>query len=425
MKVKVFESVVQPIAAENEGVTLLMGNSVDLYVLFNNQDIFEFVSEPSEADIVPMMYGSELDVNLIFEQCAKHFNKNQVSVNIKLLMHMDEVTMSDAIVFTEHLDSAEHPFKKLIHLHNDIELRDNKDSHHSFVYTDFLFNRSHVLHFNNNLIAEKWPTIRNFNHWYNNFSEEFPESIYSLTPDEDIVPKLNRYRYLYKSRMELTGKIFVTPSMTRRGADVVQYNAMRNVARRELNSFLYDYQGYIGDMTQGTTLIPDYPLEDEFSVLGVRGYGFSPPHNDFYDTSVLSIYIETLLYLDAMKTKLITEKTFTPMCKGHFVIPLGFPGAIELLKQEYKFKLPDWIDYSYDSIPLVPEEGDSVSTKTFLESDRWDSYKSCVKEVLALDPDHLYDLKKSYVNILLHNRSIMRDHGQKYGVHDSVEEIMS
>ena len=181
---------------------------------------------------------------------------------------------------------------------------------------------------------------------------------------------------------------------------------MRNVARRELNSFLYDYQGYIGDMTQGATLIPNYSLEDEFAVLGVRGYGFSPPHNDFYDTSVLSIYIETLLYLDTMKSKLITEKTLTPMCKGHFIMPLGFPVTIELLKQEYKFKFPDWIDYSYDSIPLVAEVGDTVSTKTFLKSDRWESYKSCVKEVLALGTDHLYDLKKSYVNILLHNRSI-------------------
>ena len=424
MKVKVFEAVVQPVQTE-QGVTLLMGRSVDLYVLFNNQDIFEFVPEPSEADIVPMMYDNDLDINVVFEQCAKHFNKNQVSVNISSLMHIDEVTMSDITVFVESLDSVEHPFRKLIHLHNDIELRDNKDSHHSFVYTDFLFNRSHVLHFDNNFVAEKWPTITNFNHWYNNFIEEFPESIYGLTPDADIVPKLNRYRLLHKSRIELTGKMFVTPSITRRGSDEVHAKSMRNVARRELNSFLYDYQGYIGDMTQGATLIPNYSLEDEFAVLGVRGYGFSPPHNDFYDTSVLSIYIETLLYLDTMKSKLIAEKTLTPMCKGHFVMPLGFPGTIELLKQEYKFKFPDWIDYSYDSIPLVAEVGDTVSTKTFLKSDRWESYKSCVKEVLALGTDHLYDLKKSYVNILLHNRSIMRDHGQKYGVHDAVEEIMS
>ena len=424
MKVKVFESIVQPVYSE-QGVTLLMGNSVDLYILFNNQDVFEFVSEPSEADIVPMMYSNEPNVDVVFAHCSKYFNKNQVAVNVDPLMHMDEVSMSNLTVFVKELDTVSHPFKKLIHLHNDIELRDNKDAHPSLVYTDYLFNRSHVLHFNNDLVAEKWTTITNFNHWYNNFKKEFPESIYNLTPDEELIPKLNRYKILHKSRIELTGKMFVTPSMTRRGADVVQAKAMRNVARKELNSLLYDYQGYIGDMTQGTTLIPDYSLEDEFAVLGVRGYGFSPPHNDFYDTSVLSIYIETLLYLDAMKTKLITEKTLTPMCKGHFVMPLGFPGTIELLKQEYKFKFPDWIDYSYDSIPLVADDGSTVSTKTFLQSDRWDSYKSCVKEVLALGTDHLYDLKKSYVNILLHNRSIIRDHGQKYGVHDAVEEIMS
>jgi len=424
MKVKVFESIVQPVQTE-QGVTLLMGNSVDLYILFNNQDVFEFVSEPSEADIVPMMYSDEPNVDVVFAHCSKYFNKNQVAVNVNPLMHMDEVSMSSLTVFVKKLDTVSHPFKKLIHLYNDIELRDNKDTHPSLVYTDYLFNRSHVLHFNNDLIAEKWTTITNFNHWYNNFKIEFPKSIYNLTPDEELIPKLNRYRTLLESRLELTGKMFVTPSITRRGANVVQAKAMRNVARKELNSLLYDYQGYIGDMTQGATLIPDYSLDDEFAVLGVRGYGFSPPHNDFYDTSVLSIYIETLLYLDAMETKLITEKTLTPMCKGHFVMPLGFPGTIELLKQEYKFKFPDWIDYSYDSIPLVAEFGNTVSTKTFLESDRWDSYKSCVKEILALGTDHLYDLKKSYVNILLHNRSIIRDHGQKYGVHDAVEEIMS
>ena len=44
MKVKVFESIVQPVQTE-QGVTLLMGNSVDLYILFNNQDVFEFVQK--------------------------------------------------------------------------------------------------------------------------------------------------------------------------------------------------------------------------------------------------------------------------------------------------------------------------------------------------------------------------------------------
>ena len=48
-----------------------------------------------------------------------------------------------------------------------------------------------------------------------------------------------------------------------------------------------------------------------------------------------------------------TEKTFTPMCKGHFVLPFGTPGTIAHLKSEYGFEFPHWIDYGYDNLPDV------------------------------------------------------------------------
>jgi hypothetical protein len=46
----------------------------------------------------------------------------------------------------------------------------------------------------------------------------------------------------------------------------------------------------------------------------------------------------------------VTEKTFDPLIKGHFILPFGTYKFIENTKLHYGFEFPNFIDYSYDLI---------------------------------------------------------------------------
>jgi hypothetical protein len=84
----------------------------------------------------------------------------------------------------------------------------------------------------------------------------------------------------------------------------------------------------------------------QFTSLGDNTRGFSPLHMNYFEDSFISIYEETVIYGPNI---FITEKTFVPLIQGHFVLPFANFGTIENLK-EMGFMLPDFIDYSYDTV---------------------------------------------------------------------------
>jgi hypothetical protein len=63
----------------------------------------------------------------------------------------------------------------------------------------------------------------------------------------------------------------------------------------------------------------------------------------------------------------------------------------------------------------------------FTEQVRWDLYKEEVKRVLDMGAEKLYQKKKEDLNILLHNRSIMRDIGPRHdlGENDNFGFLMA
>lgn len=141
-------------------------------------------------------------------------------------------------------------------------------------------------------------------------------------------------------------KVFLAPNRT--NWRYLDYND-RIQKRIALRYFLEDYSGYISDPDRGVALEPQCP-EDVVGVPQAGFEGFSPVHVRYYESSYVSIVIETLTYY-ADKTPVggITEKSFTPLIQGHFLLPYGYPGMIEHIRK-YGFTLPDWIDYSYDTI---------------------------------------------------------------------------
>ena len=442
-KVKVLDKVTMFRQHRRGKIHLVMETTVEQYILFGDQETFEFVSEPSEADIIPMIingscwYGSEINHNL-FRECARYFNKNQVAVNLSFIFHIDEVQMWRQQVqqYNTQFDHNECPFRKVVNLHTDTTLRDDPTEYNNFVYTDFLFNRSHTMHFDNDLVKAKWNDVTFKNHWWRHPtdlepSSKFPSSVFELTPDDQILPRLASFQEFQDGANELTKKIFVAPNLSRREQKASYAIQARSKPREVLNTLLYKYQGYIGDISQGTPLLSNKDSYNNFDILGIHAWGFSPPHNDYYNTSAISIYVETLIYDEEHMTTCPTEKTFTPMCKGHFILPFSTPGTIAHLKSEYGFEFPDWLDYGYDNLPGEPPPPGNHA-EDVLKSRRWESYLSTVKSVCELGADRLYQLKERDFTIgteytILHNRSIMRDHGQKHGLHDPqvLQEIMA
>ena len=142
----------------------------------------------------------------------------------------------------------------------------------------------------------------------------------------------------------------------------------------------------------GALLLPDGLNADVLMVLN-RPYGGSwyPVSHAYYDSSFVSIYTESLVSSSYGQVSMLTEKTFDPLIRGNFVLPFGYSGLIQDIRN-YGFLLPDWIDYSYDSII------DNI--------DRFDAYVNSLRKLDKYSVREMYDLSQKDKGILEHNRSL-------------------
>lgn len=137
--------------------------------------------------------------------------------------------------------------------------------------------------------------------------------------------------------------------------------------RRALVSLIreqYMHLGYLGNVTpqhQFDWLYPqaefpdmlsfdherlDMHIKDRPKLVRSDWASNSPPHNAYYTNTFISLYGETVEY---GSTTIVTEKTWDPLIKGHFVLPFSNSGFIAYLKT-WNLRFPEFIDYSYDSI---------------------------------------------------------------------------
>ena len=111
--------------------------------------------------------------------------------------------------------------------------------------------------------------------------------------------------------------------------------------------------------------------------------------NHYYNSSYISIYVETVT--TGTYTKTITEKTWDPLIKGHFILPYGYSGLIKDI-ESYGFILPKWIDYSYD--------------QELNDDRRWKKYEKSVENILSKSLEQIDELYQKDKKILEHNRSV-------------------
>jgi hypothetical protein len=185
------------------------------------------------------------------------------------------------------------------------------------------------------------------------------------------------------------------------------FDHIRLEYRRKLREFLtpYEDQGHLSDPVSGKILDAENTFANQFLDQG----GWHPVANHYYQGTYFSIYCETItgnVHKD-LNYKSLTEKTYDPLIKGHFILPFGYQGMIDHIKS-YGFKLPDWIDYSYDRI----EDTD----------DRFDAFLESAKKLLSLEIPELHKFYENDRHMLIHNRQMFWDRPYD-SLHDKVVEF--
>ncbi len=139
------------------------------------------------------------------------------------------------------------------------------------------------------------------------------------------------------------------------------------------------------------------------------GMGFQPVANRYYENSAVSVFVESLASAES-KQREVTEKTFNPLIKGHFILPFSYPGIVSDLKNMYGFKFPDWINYSYDSI-----EDDAERFHEFMKS---------FARLRFISLTDLENLCTRDVDILMHNRQVFYDRPYD-SLYDSLNKVIN
>jgi len=119
--------------------------------------------------------------------------------------------------------------------------------------------------------------------------------------------------------------------------------------------------------------------------------GYSPVHNAYYNETFISVYGETL---EIGTTQLVTEKTYDPLIKGHFILPFSTAGFIDLVKSQ-GFRLPEFINYEYDLIS-DPDQ-------------RWQAYQQELERLLSFSMDEWRQHWIDNLDILHYNRNIFTE----------------
>lgn len=342
-----------------------------------------FLHEPNfiEADIIPLKY-----------QCSDIERANQISFlksnnykNDQLIVILNLFHLDSTYGFFKPDDLYEYD-KKIIKSFEDNSINNViivhsllNYKHKNLVFYDILWNRQKIY------FTDYYKTNLKGRLWTNSASQK----CFKLNPIE-------------KREIEL--RKFLMPNR-------IYYflnEQPRTQFRTELDKFIQQYKddGFVSNPLNGELLLPEEEtLVAEMNIDTSRGGGkWFPIKNEYYERSFFSVYVETLTTSEVwfqrnlrpiergkVYPRSITEKTWDPLIKGHFILPFGYPGLIEDIKS-YGFKLPDFIDYSYDN-----EHDDFIRFEKFCKS---------LEHLLSISIDEWQTLFAKYMHILVHNRSL-------------------
>ena len=108
--------------------------------------------------------------------------------------------------------------------------------------------------------------------------------------------------------------------------------------RTLLAAHLRNTDGWISDPQQGNIIEPEAMTTDMRYHLLSGATTWWPAARYYYENSYVSIYVESLTH--STHASIITEKTYDAFINGHFILPFGYRGLIEDIRDR-GFLLPD------------------------------------------------------------------------------------
>lgn len=349
---------------------ILMHNYHAHFLPFDlEKDKWEFTESMQEADVIAVLkkYSKE-EIDRQIDYIQPNY-KNQTII-IMNLFHIDDNSDSEQnhqnhIMFWNRLT------KNVVIAHTN---KENKKQ----IFYDILWNRS----------KSYFTEYDKHDHKDRVWTWSASDKMFAITPIDKKDP---RKLFLSPNRIYYDSEFFTHPRIN---------------TRFKLKNLLENKNGFISDPQHGIGLEPE-EISKFGSILEGNGGTWFPVANHYYNSSYISIYVETIT--DGPCTKTITEKTWDPLLKGHFILPYGYCGLVADIKS-YGFIMPEWIDYSYD--------------KESSQEHRWKKYVQSLQSILEksiIEIDQLYNKDKE---ILEHNRSIF--YSRPYDVlYDKIKKFRS
>ena len=327
------------------------------------QDQWEFVDDIRDADVIPIInapfeLGAPSNFNVSLDEQVQYLNEVAKGKCILIMVHT-HVSESQGYHVT---NMAINPFRSVSdHVYH--VTVNNKINYPNHIFYDFYFNMCKAYFFNYSTYDLQWSRL-----WTMNSSSK----AYALKTIKEVRPT----------------KKFLVPNNVRFSTD-----EFKDCARMELRKITSDDECYFSDFQRGILLDPEE--SENINCYTNDGAGFIPIANKYYEDSIVSVYIETIGGSNIQQNQVgaITEKTFVPLIKGHFILPFSAVGFVENLRTHYGFKFPEWIDYSYDSI-----DNDELRLKAYLK---------VVTDLKKIPLDSLTRMANNDIDIKKFNRKLI------------------
>lgn len=325
------------------------------------QNNFSFVDDINHCDIIPICPGGDTDkqINFIVENVADIKNK------IILLLQTTHISEGDGI---GHCYKSISQWQEICNNVYYVTLNSSLKTYNKIIFNDFCFNRQKAYfteYEKYDLTDRLWTgfaTIKCFN-------------LNEIKPINTAIKK------------------FLIPNSVSMHAHY-EIDHPRIKARLFIQKLIDENDCYYSHPQENVLLQTeekDNQALDEACANSKHGMGFVPVSNHYFETSIVSAYGETVVD-GSVGVRCISEKTFNPLIKGHFILPLAYPGIIYDLKEIYGFRFPDWIDYSYDDIVDLEK--------------RFVAFQQSLNKIRSLSLTELTELRNKDIDILKHNRSI-------------------
>lgn len=341
-------------------------------------DYFVATNSFSECDAVPIAGGTEPDDRLL-SLLAEYPDK------LLFLFVFSHVCEGDHVNYQNWYLQWQNYSKNLCVVTTNYQA--NKIFHRAHNY-DFLFNRhkAYYLDFDSHVKDSKFLDINEPRRlWSNSASHR----MYSVP----LIEKIDTG----SEQLMLEMRKFIVPNKN----DIVLHadrEATVHLHERTMYRHLFieyaqscGHQAYCADWSKTPPITLACQEPGIMNPDGSNYAGWWPISNSYYNSSVINAYVETLV--NDNQVRCVTEKTFEPMIKGNFILPFGYQGLVSDIVNQYGFKLPDWIDYSYDTV-----------------SDRTERFYLYTREFIRirdqLSIKDLIDLRNRDLHILEHNRQV-------------------